>query len=86
MTSDGIAIVRFDNPNKNVKTNNHFQKQKDEAKILWMKFNSNILVKGVSCTWYYYIVLYFVENQMVSSSRAGPDIFCDIPSLEHEYS
>lgn len=81
MTSDGIAIVRFDNPNKNVKTHNHFQKQKDEAKKLWMKFNSNISVKGVSCT----IVLYFVENQMVSSSRAGADIFCDIlSSLEHE--
>jgi enoyl-CoA hydratase/carnithine racemase len=71
MTSDGIAIVRFDNPNKKVNTISF--KLKDEAEKLWEdEIHSNSSVKGVVFT-----------SGKPDGFIAGADIF-DIQSLEHK--
>ena len=71
MTSDGIAIIRFDNPNKKVNTISF--KLKDEAETLWEDdIHSNSSVKGVVFT-----------SGKADGFIAGADIF-DIQSLEHK--
>jgi len=71
ITSDGIAIIRFDNPSKKVNTISF--KVKDEAERLWAEeIEKNSDVKGVVFT-----------SGKPDGFIAGADIF-DIQSLEHK--
>ena len=71
ITNEGIAIIRFDNPNKKVNTISF--KLKDEAEKLWEdEIHSNSSVKGV-----------VFSSAKPDSFIAGADIF-DIQSLENK--